>query len=205
MKNLSFKKLSVYLLTITMVLLSFSSAFADTTTVITAPTSLVATAGDSQINLTWSEVPEADYYNVYESQDGLNYKLISDSNKITTSTYDVTGLTNGELYYFKISAVNESSQSAYSNVVQETPSVSTEPVNLGTAGDYAILSKTGISTVPDSVITGNIGVSPIDSTAITGFSLTIDATNEFSRSTQVTGKAYAADYASQLLVSLLQP
>jgi hypothetical protein len=46
-----------------------------------------------------------------------------------------------------------------------------------------------------TVLTGNIGVSPIDSTAITGFSLTIDATNEFSGSTQVTGKAYAADYA----------
>ena len=108
----------------------------------------------------------------------------------------MTGLTNGKLYYFKISAANEASESTYSNVATETPSVRTAPVNLGTAGDYAILAKTGISTVPDSVITGNIGVSPIDSTAITGFSLTVDATNEFSSSTQVTGKAYAADYAS---------
>lgn len=76
------------------------------------------------------------------------------------------------------------------------PTVGTAAVNLGTAGDYAILSKTGISTVPNSVVTGNIGVSPIDSTAITGFSLTVDATNEFSGSTQIIGKAYAADYAS---------
>lgn len=71
-----------------------------------------------------------------------------------------------------------------------------DPVNLGTAGDYAILAKTGISTVPNSVITGNIAVSPITATAITGFSLTMDSTNEFSVSDQVTGKVYAASYTS---------
>ena len=87
-------------------------------------------------------------------------------------------------------------ESTYSNVVNVTTISDTAPVNLGAAGNYAILAKTGISTVPNSSITGNIGVSPIDSTAITGFSLTLDATNGFSRSTQVTGKAYAPDYAS---------
>jgi ice-binding like protein len=74
--------------------------------------------------------------------------------------------------------------------------IATTPVNLGTAGDYAILAKTGISTVPDSVIVGDIGVSPIAATAITGFGLTADATNVFSTSPQLTGKAYAADYAA---------
>jgi len=69
------------------------------------------------------------------------------------------------------------------------------PVNLGTAGNFVILAKAGVSTVPASAITGDIGVSPIDQTAITGFSLTMDASNEFSTSTQVTGKIYAADYA----------
>lgn len=67
-------------------------------------------------------------------------------------------------------------------------------VNLGMAGNYSILAKTGISSVPNSVVTGNIGVSPVAATFITGFSLTMDATNLFSTSTQVTGKAYAADY-----------
>src|SRR5665647_2129021 len=70
------------------------------------------------------------------------------------------------------------------------------PVNLGAAANYAILAKSGISTVPNSIITGNIGVSPIDSTAITGFSLIEDSTTTFSRSTQLVGQAYAPDYAS---------
>ncbi len=68
-------------------------------------------------------------------------------------------------------------------------------VDLGTAGNYVILSKAGVSTVPPSVISGNLGVSPIAATAVTGFSLIENPTNVFSRSVQVTGKIYAADYA----------
>jgi hypothetical protein len=68
-------------------------------------------------------------------------------------------------------------------------------VDLGTAGDYVILAKSAISTVPTSAITGNLGVSPAASSFITGFSLTNDATNVFSTSPQVTGQIFAADYA----------
>jgi hypothetical protein len=70
------------------------------------------------------------------------------------------------------------------------------PVSLGTAGNFVILAKSGISTVPNSAVTGDIGVSPIDSTAITGFSLMLDSTNTFSTSSQVVGMAFASDYTS---------
>jgi hypothetical protein len=76
------------------------------------------------------------------------------------------------------------------------------PVDLGSAGNYAILAKSGISTVPPSAVTGNLGVSPIDSTAITGFSLTLDGSGQFSTSSQVTGKVYAPDYSSPTPVNL---
>ncbi len=69
------------------------------------------------------------------------------------------------------------------------------PVNLGTAGNFVILAKTGISSVPQSAITGDIGVSPAAATYLTGFSLTADPSNVFSRSPQLTGRAYAANYA----------
>ena len=68
-------------------------------------------------------------------------------------------------------------------------------VSLGTAGNFVILAKSGISTVPNSAVTGNLGVSPAAATYITGFSLIADSTNVFSTSAQVTGKVYAADYA----------
>lgn len=69
-------------------------------------------------------------------------------------------------------------------------------VNLGKAGEFAILAKTGVSTVPGSNITGNVGVSPAAATYITGFSLIADSSNTFSRSTQVTGQVFAANYTA---------
>jgi hypothetical protein len=87
------------------------------------------------------------------------------------------------------------------------------PVNLGTAGSFAILAKTGISTVPASKVTGNIAVSPISSGAITGFNLAMDTLNAFSTDSgsagsQLTGKAFAPDYtggstASDLTTAVL--
>jgi hypothetical protein len=68
-------------------------------------------------------------------------------------------------------------------------------VVLGTAGQYAVLAKSGVSSVPGSSVTGDIGLGPAAASYITGFSLVADATNVFSSSTQIIGKAYAADYA----------
>jgi hypothetical protein len=69
-------------------------------------------------------------------------------------------------------------------------------VDLGTAANYVILSKSGISTVPTSSIVGDIAVSPIAATAITGFSLTQHSSTTYSTSTQVVGQVKAADYTS---------
>jgi hypothetical protein len=74
-------------------------------------------------------------------------------------------------------------------------------VKLEKAGNYVILAKTGISTVPNSVITGDIGVSPIKAAAMTGFSMTMHG--EYSTSTQLTGKAFASDYDSPTPKTLL--
>jgi hypothetical protein len=68
------------------------------------------------------------------------------------------------------------------------------PVDLGTAGNFVILSKAGISTTGATQIWGDIGVSPIGSTAITGFGLVMDASGTFSTSSLVTGSVYASDY-----------
>jgi len=67
------------------------------------------------------------------------------------------------------------------------------PVNLGTSGNYVILAKSGISTVPASAITGNMGLSPAAATSITGFNLSTPPTT-FTTSAQDTGQVFAADY-----------
>jgi tetrahydromethanopterin S-methyltransferase subunit B len=69
------------------------------------------------------------------------------------------------------------------------------PVDLGTAGNYVLLSKTGISTTGATSVVGNMGVSPASATYITGFGLIMDVSNTFATSSLVTGgKVYASDY-----------
>ena len=68
-------------------------------------------------------------------------------------------------------------------------------VNLGSAGNFVALAKTGISTTGLTAIVGDIGVSPAAASFITGFGLIADATNVFASSSLVTGKVYASNYA----------
>jgi hypothetical protein len=70
------------------------------------------------------------------------------------------------------------------------------PVSLGTAGNFVVLAKTGIDTVPTSAVTGDLGLSPAAATFITGFSLVMDPSGRFATSSQVTGKVYASDDGS---------
>jgi hypothetical protein len=69
------------------------------------------------------------------------------------------------------------------------------PVLLGTAGTYAVLAKTGVSTVPPSVVTGNVGLSPAARNYLTGWSLIVEPADTYFTSAQVVapGKLYAAD------------
>lgn len=80
------------------------------------------------------------------------------------------------------------------NFTTEAGETGLAPVSLGTAGNFALLAKTEISSVPNSIITGDLGISPAAETYITGFSLT-DATG-YATSTQVSGFVYAADMAA---------
>lgn len=70
------------------------------------------------------------------------------------------------------------------------------PSDLGSAGNYVIIAKAGVSNVTGSSIIGDIGVSPVAASYITGFSLIADASNQFSTSSSVTGRLYAANYSS---------
>lgn len=69
-------------------------------------------------------------------------------------------------------------------------------VDLGTAGNYVILAKTGISTTGTTDITGDIAVSPESQTALTGFGETLSSDGTFATSPLVTGQLFAADMTS---------
>jgi hypothetical protein len=123
----------------------------------------------------------------------------------TTASFDPTSdLLAGLVYTATITtdAKNVSGIPLVSDYVWTFTTLAAAPlgpgiVNLGTAGDFVAIGKSGISTTGVSSITGDIGVSPAAATAITGFALIMDATNQFSTSLYVNapGKVYAADYA----------
>jgi hypothetical protein len=69
-------------------------------------------------------------------------------------------------------------------------------INLGGAGSFTILAKTGISTTGTTSIVGNIGLSPAAASYITGFSLNLPAASAFSTSVLVKGEVFAPDYAT---------
>jgi Ice-binding-like len=70
-------------------------------------------------------------------------------------------------------------------------------VDLGSAINYIILTKAGVSTTGTTHVQGFIGVSPIAATAITGFGLKRVAPT-YSTSSLVTGKIFAANYAAPI-------
>jgi hypothetical protein len=69
----------------------------------------------------------------------------------------------------------------------------TNPVNLGGAGHFVILTKSGITDVPASDVVGNVGTSPITGAA------------DHLSCAEVTGKIYSVDAAGPAPCSLVKP
>jgi Ice-binding-like len=131
-----------------------------------------------------------------DSMDGADSADSMDSQDSvdTTESADAGGTTNGT----DTSDTTDTSDASGTDTDTSETSDTGEPgtaVDLGEAGEFAILAKSGISTVPTSAVTGDVGVSPAAATYLTGFSLTMDVTDTFSTSPQVTGNLYASDYA----------
>jgi len=86
-----------------------------------APTGVAATAGHAQVTITWPSVTGATSYNLYWST--TNGVTIANGTKIAgvTSPYNHTSLTNGTTYYYVVTAVNASGESAPSSQVSATP------------------------------------------------------------------------------------
>ena len=97
-----------------------------TATAPAAPTGLAATAGNTQATLSWTAASNGgsnitDYLIEY-STDNSTWTTFTDGISAATSA-TVTGLTNGTLYYFRVSAINAVNTSAASSTASTTPVV----------------------------------------------------------------------------------
>jgi fibronectin type 3 domain-containing protein len=100
-----------------------------------APTGLQATAGNSQVSLTWTASVGATSYHVKRSTiSGGPYTQVAAPT--TTSDTD-SGLTNGTTYFYVVSALNTAGESANSSQASATP--------VGAAADVTITVNPAIT------------------------------------------------------------
>jgi fibronectin type 3 domain-containing protein len=102
----------------------------------TAPTGLIATAGNAQVSLTWNAATGAATYNVKRSTtSGSGYQTIATG--LTVRSFTDTGRTNGTTYFYVVTAVNAGGESGNSAQASATPAPQppAAPTNLtATAG-----------------------------------------------------------------------
>ncbi|SEO82678.1 LamG-like jellyroll fold domain-containing protein [Propionispora vibrioides] len=99
---------------------SANSNEASATPIISAPLNLTATAGNSQVALSWTAVTNASGYNVKRSTTaGDPYTIIASN--VATNNYMDTTVTNGTTYYYVVTALGGTSESANSNEASAMP------------------------------------------------------------------------------------
>ena len=188
-----------------------------------APQNLTATAGDSQIALTW-QVPSSNggasitNYKIYRGTSSNNETYLTEVSGSTT-TYTDTGLTNGTTYYYKVTAVNSVGESGFSNEVSKTPlsplTITTASLpngTVGTAYSATLQASGGTGTYTWSIDSGNLpdGLTLNTSTGeITGTPTTANTYNftvQLSDGTQTATKDLSiAITSSSPSITLTQP
>jgi hypothetical protein len=132
-----------------------------------APTNLVATAGNAQVGLTW-QAPASNggspitNYKIYRGTSSNGETLLATIGNVLT--YTDTAVTNGATYYYQVSAVNAAGEGPRSNEASATPSPPTP--NFGISATPASLS----------IHIGSSGTSTITLTSLNGFAGTIGLT-----------------------------
>jgi len=86
-----------------------------------APTNVAASPGDGKVTVNWDSSFGATSYNIYYATAPGVTKTSGAKIINAASPYSVTGLTNGTKYYFVVTAVNTSGESAVSSEVSTTP------------------------------------------------------------------------------------
>jgi fibronectin type 3 domain-containing protein len=91
-------------------------------TPLAAPSNLKATAGDTQVTLSWDAVTGADHYTVKRaSATGGPYTALVPASPITTNSYADMGLSNGTTYYYVVTASNGTCDSSNSTEASAMP------------------------------------------------------------------------------------
>ncbi|MCI0551975.1 MAG: FG-GAP-like repeat-containing protein [Anaerolineae bacterium] len=153
---------------------------------LSTPQSLQATPGDRQVTLSWNANPENDFlrYRIYGGTTANPITKIDSVDGISNTAKVIAGLTNGVVYFFRITAVDTAlSESVFSNEVSATPTTSdpnpAAPQNLqATVGNQQVTLTWNANTEPDFLryrIYGGTSPNPVTK---------IDSVNSISNATK---------------------
>ncbi|OGF44274.1 MAG: hypothetical protein A2231_02070 [Candidatus Firestonebacteria bacterium RIFOXYA2_FULL_40_8] len=122
-----------------------------------APSGLAASSTDSAVILTWNANTETDVtgYKIYRSTTaGAGSKvLVQTLGKVLT--YEDPGLTNGQIYYYMITAYDSMSESVKSSEANVAPSAIIPPINVAGIPGASLVNITW-DPVLNSLVTGYI-------------------------------------------------
>lgn len=86
-----------------------------------APTNLIATAGNAQVTLSWTASAGATSYSIYRGTSSGGESTTPIASGVTATTYTDTSLSNGVTYFYTVAAVDSAGTSASSNEASATP------------------------------------------------------------------------------------
>jgi titin len=165
----------------------------------TAPASLSAVAGTSQVVLTWTPPTSnggnaVSSYTVQQSADG-GFTWTTLSSSVTGLTYTATDLSNGSTYAFRVAATNAAGTGVFTQPITSTPFVAPDAptsVTAGAADSSVALSWTAPTNVPSTSIIGY----RVERAPATGSTWTVVAANTASSLTSytVTGLTNGTEY-----------
>ena len=167
------------------------------------------------VNITYSKVVHVvpKTYNVMFSESGLpngtSWSVTLNGTARTSVSSNTSfflhngtySYTSGQVTGYSVSpasgtvTVNGTAQYVNITYSKVPTNVSIAPVNLGEASNFTILAETEVTSTGNTSITGNVGLSPAAASFITGFGLVMSSNGQYSTSTLVNGKVYAADYS----------
>ena len=175
-----------------------------------APSALTGTAGDGNVALTWTGVATADTYLLWRKlSTDPSYSLLAAG--LTSTSYSDSGLANGTLYNYLVTAENSEGSSPNSGVLSATPLSAAQAwrqtyfgtlSNTGAAADSADPDGDGQSNLAERIA----GTNPMSATDVFRADALAGSNATFTfRFPAKTGHSYVVEYTSDLIKANWQP
>ena len=136
----------------------------------TGPAGLAAAAQDAQVVLTWTAIPLATSYTVYKgTSSGLTTASPGPITGILLPTTTVTGLTNGTIYYFAVTAIVAGVETQLSaeataapvkpifKILDTSPDASAQGIATNATVSFTFSSAANVATVSPAAVTFQSG------------------------------------------------